>query len=228
MRWRAKLSTSRPEPGVVEAFVLQRRRQRAQAGLLLAHGDGAHHRAEHQPVRRSILVRPRGPGEAPAADQPAIDMDGIGPGEGDGPLGRRVRERARPAAPPGRRRTPGARCAAVPRARARRRTRRGRSGRHAPACRPLPRPRSALAWAKASPTSLSVTRRKGGGRSRAGACGLAAVHLVRGTDLPDWRFLLRIDYNLRRSPGKTGPTWRPRAPEQGNSRQNGRTPRRTS
>ena len=41
---------------IVEALLFERRRQRPQPRLVLAHRDGADHGAEHQPCRRLVLV----------------------------------------------------------------------------------------------------------------------------------------------------------------------------
>ena len=64
---------------VVEAFFLQRGRERTQSGLALEHRHRADLRAEHQPFRRLVLVGVVRPGEAAAADKPGIDANGVRP-----------------------------------------------------------------------------------------------------------------------------------------------------
>ena len=72
IRWRAKLSTRRPEPRS-KPFGVERGRERMQPGLLFAHGDGADHGAEDQPRRRRVLVGARRPAKTRPADQSAVD-----------------------------------------------------------------------------------------------------------------------------------------------------------
>ena len=79
---------------IVEAFLLERGRQRMQARLALAHRHGADHGAEHQPVRRLVLARALRPGEPPAADQPAVDADRVRPVERDRLFRRRMHRSA--------------------------------------------------------------------------------------------------------------------------------------
>jgi hypothetical protein len=69
---------------IIEAFVLERRRERPQPRFLLAHGHGADRGGEHQPSRRSVLGGALWPGEARAADQPAIHAHRVRPVERDG------------------------------------------------------------------------------------------------------------------------------------------------
>src|SRR4051812_16834073 len=45
----------RARPEVVEALLLERRRQRPHAGFFVTHGNGADHGTEDQPVRRLAL-----------------------------------------------------------------------------------------------------------------------------------------------------------------------------
>src|SRR5216110_737681 len=73
---------------IVEAFVLERCRERAQTRLFLTHREGADHGAKYQPSRRFVLVGVPRPGEPRAADEPAIDAHRIRPVERDGQLGR--------------------------------------------------------------------------------------------------------------------------------------------
>ena len=77
---------------IVEALLGQRCRQRLQARLLLAHGDQADRGAEHEPIRTAVLGRACRPGQPAAADQAAIDMDGVGPANLDRPLRRGMRQ----------------------------------------------------------------------------------------------------------------------------------------
>ncbi len=75
---------------IVEALLFERRRKRSRAWLPLAHRAGADHGAEDEPGWHFILARARRPGEAPAADQRAVDADRVRPVEGDRLFGRRV------------------------------------------------------------------------------------------------------------------------------------------
>ena len=75
---------------VGEALLFQCRRQRIEARLGIAHRDRADHRAEHQPGRRLVLARALRPGDASAADQPAVDADRIRPVDLDRPFRRRI------------------------------------------------------------------------------------------------------------------------------------------
>src|SRR5215472_18813527 len=77
-------------PEIIETFLLERGRERAQARFLVTQRDGADHGGEHQPRRRFVLVGALWPGEARSADEPAIDAYPVRPVEGDGPLGRSV------------------------------------------------------------------------------------------------------------------------------------------
>ena len=90
IRCRAKLSTSAPDVRSVKPSCFERRRQRIEARLGIAHRDGADHRAEHQPGRRLILARTLRPGDAAAADQAAVDADRIRPLDLDHPFRRRI------------------------------------------------------------------------------------------------------------------------------------------
>ena len=90
MRWRAKLSTSAPEPKSSKPSSSSAADSGRRPGLVLAHRHGADHAAEHQPLRR-LVFRSIGPGELRAADQAAIDVDRVGPDAGDRFLRRRVR-----------------------------------------------------------------------------------------------------------------------------------------
>ena len=90
MRWRAKLSTRRPEPRSSKPSSSSAADERPQARLLLAHRHGADHGAEYQPRRRLVLVGVLRPGEARPAHEPAIDPHRVGPIEGDRLLRRRV------------------------------------------------------------------------------------------------------------------------------------------
>ena len=93
IRWRAKLSTSRPEPRSSKPSSLERRRQRTQAGIASRPSTPMRMRgAEHQPIRRLGFRCIGRPGQPAAADQAAIDMDGVGPAEGDRPLRRGVHQ----------------------------------------------------------------------------------------------------------------------------------------
>ena len=138
---------------------------------------------------------PSGQAELPAADQPAVDADRVRPVERDRLLGRRMRrERV------GERRHAGVERA--PRA-AQRLVRLEHDGEFGeveaaddtPACRRRAPRRSPCAWANASPTSRSVTRRKAGGRSSAGANGVFMRafrrHVAPGFALSAWD-----NYNL--------------------------------
>src|SRR5439155_18804270 len=60
---------------IVKTFVLQRRRERAQARLVVVQRDGPDHGAEDEPSRRLMFIGIRRPGQTPAADKPAVDAD---------------------------------------------------------------------------------------------------------------------------------------------------------
>ncbi len=78
----------------VETFLVERGGKRTQAGFGVAHRHRADRGTENQPVRGLILVGPARPREAAAADQTAIDPDGVRPFERDRLLRRRMhRER---------------------------------------------------------------------------------------------------------------------------------------
>ena len=175
---------------VVEALLLQRGRQRTQPGSSRPStrcGCGA----EHQPIRRLVFARAVRPGQPAAADQAAIDADRVGPAERDRPLRRGVRQQ----------RIGQRHHAGVERRRA---LRSGSSGSSTtansarskrPTCTSVPAPASAAiacACAKASPTSRSVTRRKGGGRSSAGAAVVRLRLCISRSAFPRaWRFVFR-------------------------------------
>src|SRR5262249_39006464 len=81
-------------PEIIETFLLERGRERAQARFLVTQRHGADHGGEYQPRWRFVLVGALWPGEARPADEPAIDAYPVPPVEGDWPLGRSVhRER---------------------------------------------------------------------------------------------------------------------------------------
>jgi hypothetical protein len=80
-----------PGAQIAEAFLVERSGNWNEAGLFFTHGDRAHAATEHQPLRHLRLCRLRGPRQAAAADEAAIDFDGVWPDEGYGPLRRRVR-----------------------------------------------------------------------------------------------------------------------------------------
>ena len=194
IRWRAKLSTSRAGRRVVEAFLLERRRQRTQARLALAHrrrcGSCAPNTSQAGGSSSRASCRPA---EPPAADQPAIDADRVRPVD---------RRSASPAAHApqrvGQRRHAGiearaARCAAARPAPAPRRTRRGRSARHRPACRRPPRRAISMRMREgvadlAQRHQRERRRQVERGRGRACARRLASGGMV----APDWLFLFRI------------------------------------
>ena len=125
---------------IVEAFLLERGR-RAAAGparLRPSRRCGSCRRTPATPA-----ARPRGavgPGQPPAADQAAIDVDRVRPVERRSASPAAHARPARRRAPPCRHRRRAARCAAARPAPAPRRIRRGRSGRHRPACRRRARP----------------------------------------------------------------------------------------
>ncbi len=86
---------------IIEAFLIERGSKRPQPRLAFIHRHQADHGAEDEPFRRLILIRRSRPGEANAADEPAVDQDRIGPIEADRLLGRgmrreRIAERAKP------------------------------------------------------------------------------------------------------------------------------------
>ena len=154
--------------GVVEAFLAERGRQRAQAGITLAHRHDAHRGAKHQPIRRLGFCCMRRPGHSAATDQATVDVDGVGPAEGDGTLRGGVHQQCI-----AQRHHAGVERPASARQRLLRLEHDGEFRKiEAPDVHERPAPSSAaiaLACAKASPTSRSVTRWKGGGRSNAGA-----------------------------------------------------------
>src|SRR5262249_50486191 len=55
---------------IVETFLLERRRERAQARFLITQRDGADHGGEHQPRRRVLLRRAPPPRPAPPPPPP--------------------------------------------------------------------------------------------------------------------------------------------------------------
>ena len=129
-------------PEIVEAFLVERGDQRAQAGLLLAHRDGADHGAEHQPVGRLVLVaRLAGQASRPPPTSPPSTRIASGQANAIGFSGG-AWAAAHRRAPPCRHRARAARCAAARPAPARPRIPQGRSARHGPGCRRPPRPRS--------------------------------------------------------------------------------------
>ena len=125
----------------VEAFVLDRRRQRPQPGLAFGHRHGADHAAEHQPVRR--LRPPARPTRRTARRRPGPHRRRSHPARRRRSASRAAHApSARRSAPPSRHRTRAARCAAARPAPAPRRIRRDRNGRRKPACRRRVRRRS--------------------------------------------------------------------------------------
>jgi len=76
---------------VGEAFLVERGDRRVQARVGVGHRSGAEHGAEHQPGWNVVFAGTLRPCEARAAHQPAIDQDGVRPGDVDG--GFRLRHR---------------------------------------------------------------------------------------------------------------------------------------
>src|SRR5215831_5033412 len=70
-----------------EALVFQSGRQRVYA-FMAPQRYRTDQAAENDPIGRTILAGARRPGEPPAANQAAVDMDCVGPAEGDGAAGR--------------------------------------------------------------------------------------------------------------------------------------------
>ena len=141
MRWRAKLSTSRPEPTSSKPSSSSAADSGRRPGSPSAIDDGADHGAEHQPLRRLVLrpigpgeLRRRRPGRRRRGSRPARRRRSASPAA----RARPARRRARPC----RHRTRAARCAAARPAPAPPRIRRDRSGRRKPACRRPARRRS--------------------------------------------------------------------------------------
>src|SRR5262249_5545598 len=73
---------------IVETFVLERRRERAQTRLFLTHCHSSDHGRENQPGRRFVLMGVLRPGETRSADQAAIHAHRVRPVKGDWQLGR--------------------------------------------------------------------------------------------------------------------------------------------
>ena len=163
----------------------------SQPGLAVGHRNGADHAAEHQPLRRLVLRRRRARRAAPPPTRPPSTWIASGQSMVDRLFRRRAARSAHRPAPPCRHRRRGARCAAARPAPARRRTRPDRSGRRRRACRRRAPRRSPWHARRRRRPRASVTRRKAGGRSSAGANGVL-MRVSGGMRLPGWRFRIGI------------------------------------
>ena len=76
---------------IVKTLVGERRGKRMQPGTLRAQGEDANCRPEDEPVRRGVLVSIIGPGEPPAANEAAVDIDRVRPFDDDRLFRRRPR-----------------------------------------------------------------------------------------------------------------------------------------
>ena len=92
MRWRAKLSTSRPEPSPSKPSSSSAAASGGSARLAAAHGNGADHRAEHQPRRRRVLLGAFGQPIRPPPTSPPSTRIASGQSKAIGRLRRRMHD----------------------------------------------------------------------------------------------------------------------------------------